>query len=44
MSPAAGVPELPALDASDITLAIVASTWHDDDLRCAARGSEKDGR
>ena len=29
MSPAAGVPELPALDASDLTLAIVASTWHE---------------
>jgi len=29
MSPAAGVPELPTLDASDITLAIVASTWHE---------------
>ncbi|MEV3904340.1 6,7-dimethyl-8-ribityllumazine synthase [Mycobacterium sp. NPDC050551] len=28
MSPAAGVPDLPKLDASDITLAIVASTWH----------------
>ncbi|MDO3638359.1 6,7-dimethyl-8-ribityllumazine synthase [Mycolicibacterium arseniciresistens] len=28
MSPAAGVPDLPELDASDITLAIVASTWH----------------
>ncbi|VEG54528.1 6,7-dimethyl-8-ribityllumazine synthase [Mycolicibacterium aurum] len=29
MSPAHGVPELPALDASDISLAIVASTWHE---------------
>jgi len=28
MSPAAGVPEMPALDASDVRLAIVASTWH----------------
>ncbi|GJF12194.1 6,7-dimethyl-8-ribityllumazine synthase [Mycolicibacterium cyprinidarum] len=28
MSPAAGIPELPVIDASDITLAIVASTWH----------------
>jgi 6,7-dimethyl-8-ribityllumazine synthase len=28
VSPAAGVPDLPELDASDITLAIVASTWH----------------
>lgn len=28
MSPAAGVPELPALDASELRLAIVASTWH----------------
>ncbi|MCZ8379578.1 6,7-dimethyl-8-ribityllumazine synthase [Mycobacterium sp. CPCC 205372] len=28
MSPAAGVPDLPELDASDIKLAIVASTWH----------------
>ena len=29
MSPAAGVPDLPQLDASDLTLAIVASTWHE---------------
>ena len=29
MSPAAGVPELPAIDASGITLGIVASTWHE---------------
>ncbi|MGB0436557.1 MAG: 6,7-dimethyl-8-ribityllumazine synthase [Mycobacterium sp.] len=29
MSPAAGVPELPTIDASDITLGIVASTWHE---------------
>ena len=29
MSPAAGVPELPALDAKDLKLAIVASTWHE---------------
>jgi 6,7-dimethyl-8-ribityllumazine synthase len=28
VSPAAGVPDLPELDASDIKLAIVASTWH----------------
>ncbi|OHU97809.1 6,7-dimethyl-8-ribityllumazine synthase [Mycobacterium talmoniae] len=28
MSGAAGVPELPVLDASGLTLAIVASTWH----------------
>ena len=28
MSGATGVPELPALDASDVKLAIVASTWH----------------
>ncbi|GBE66051.1 6,7-dimethyl-8-ribityllumazine synthase [Mycobacterium sp. MFM001] len=28
MSPAAGVPEMPALDASGVKLAIVASTWH----------------
>ncbi len=28
MSASAGVPELPTMDASDITLAIVASTWH----------------
>jgi 6,7-dimethyl-8-ribityllumazine synthase len=28
VSPAAGVPDLPQLDASDLTLAIVASTWH----------------
>lgn len=29
MSPAAGIPELPALDASRVKLAIVASTWHE---------------
>ena len=28
MSGAAGVPEIPALDASGLRLAIVASTWH----------------
>ena len=28
MSPAAGVPELPAIDAAGLSLAIVASTWH----------------
>ena len=28
MSPAAGVPEVPALDASAVSLGIVASTWH----------------
>lgn len=28
MSPAAGVPDMPALDASGVSLAIVASTWH----------------
>lgn len=28
MSPAAGVPDLPQVDASDVSLAIVASTWH----------------
>ena len=32
MSGGAGVPDMPELDASDLTLAIVASTWHDDDL------------
>ena len=29
MSGGAGVPDLPQLDASDVTLAIVASTWHE---------------
>ncbi|MGV0792550.1 6,7-dimethyl-8-ribityllumazine synthase [Mycolicibacterium sp. XJ1819] len=29
MSPAAGVPDLPQLDASGVALAIVASTWHE---------------
>jgi 6,7-dimethyl-8-ribityllumazine synthase len=29
MSPAAGVPELPQIDATGLTLAIVASTWHE---------------
>jgi len=28
VSPAAGIPELPQLDGSDVSLAIVASTWH----------------
>lgn len=28
MSPAAGVPDMPALDATGVRLAIVASTWH----------------
>jgi len=28
VSPAAGVPDMPDLDASDVKLAIVASTWH----------------
>lgn len=29
MSGGAGVPELPRIDASDVSLAIVASTWHE---------------
>jgi 6,7-dimethyl-8-ribityllumazine synthase len=29
MSPAAGVPDLPEIDASGLKLAIVASTWHE---------------
>lgn len=29
MSPAAGVPDLPKLDGSELSLAIVASTWHE---------------
>jgi 6,7-dimethyl-8-ribityllumazine synthase len=29
VSPAAGVPDLPKIDASGLTLAIVASTWHE---------------
>ena len=29
MSPAAGVPDLPQIDASGLRLAIVASTWHE---------------
>ncbi len=29
MSPAAGLPDLPALDASQVRLAIVVSTWHE---------------
>lgn len=29
MSPAAGVPDMPELDASGLSLAIVASTWHE---------------
>jgi 6,7-dimethyl-8-ribityllumazine synthase len=41
MSPAAGVPDVPALDASELRLAIVASTWHaeicDALLNCAVK-------
>jgi len=41
MSPAAGVPELPALDASDITLAIVASTWHETICDALLKGARR---
>ncbi|MGZ8802613.1 MAG: 6,7-dimethyl-8-ribityllumazine synthase [Mycobacterium sp.] len=45
MSPAAGVPELPAIDASSVKLGIVASTWHEticDALLVGARRTAAD--
>ncbi|WP_006244812.1 6,7-dimethyl-8-ribityllumazine synthase [Mycolicibacterium tusciae] len=41
MSPAAGVPDLPALDASGLTLAIVASTWHETICDALLEGARK---
>ena len=47
MSPAAGVPEIPAVDASGLRLGIVASTWHteicDALLAGARRAAAKSG-
>ena len=50
MSGGAGIPEMPDLDASEVKLAIVASTWHaticdallDGALRTAADGGVTD--
>jgi 6,7-dimethyl-8-ribityllumazine synthase len=41
VSPAVGVPDLPDLDASDIKLAIVASTWHEQICDALLDGARK---
>lgn len=41
MSGGAGVPEMPVLDASDLRLAIVASTWHDKICDALLAGARK---
>ncbi len=41
MSPAAGVPEIPALDASGLRLGIVASTWHSQICDALLAGARK---
>jgi 6,7-dimethyl-8-ribityllumazine synthase len=41
MSPAAGVPEVPSLDASGLRLAIVASTWHNTICDALLAGARK---
>lgn len=41
MTPAAGVPELPALDASGVRLGIVASTWHGTICEALLAGARK---
>lgn len=41
MSPAAGVPDFPPLDASGLRLAIVASTWHTEICDALLAGSRK---
>ncbi len=41
MSPAAGVPEIPALDASGLRLGIVASTWHTEICDALLAGARK---
>jgi 6,7-dimethyl-8-ribityllumazine synthase len=41
VSPAAGVPDLPSLDAADIKLAIVASTWHEQICDALLDGARK---
>lgn len=41
MSATAGVPDLPTIDASGITLAIVASTWHETICDALLEGAKK---
>ncbi|OBG98098.1 MULTISPECIES: 6,7-dimethyl-8-ribityllumazine synthase [unclassified Mycobacterium] len=41
MSPAAGVPEFPPLDASGLRLALVASTWHTEICDALLAGARK---
>ncbi len=41
MSPAAGVPEIPVLDASGLRLGIVASTWHREICDALLAGARK---
>lgn len=41
MSPAHGVPDLPELDATDIRLGIVASTWHETICDALLEGARK---
>ncbi|MCV7380097.1 6,7-dimethyl-8-ribityllumazine synthase [Mycobacterium alsense] len=41
MSPAAGVPDVPPLDASGLRLAIVASTWHSEICDALLDGARK---
>jgi 6,7-dimethyl-8-ribityllumazine synthase len=41
MSPAAGVPEVPVLDAAGLRLAIVASTWHSEICDALLDGARK---
>ncbi|MDX1882882.1 6,7-dimethyl-8-ribityllumazine synthase [Mycolicibacterium sp. 120270] len=41
MSPAAGVPDLPQIDASGLKLAIVASTWHETICNALLDGARK---
>src|SRR6201993_4261515 len=43
MSGGAGVPEIPALDASGLRLGIVASTWHSKICDALLAGARKDG-
>ena len=44
MSPAAGVPDLPSLDAGDLRLAIVASTWHSRICEALLAGARRTAR
>lgn len=41
MSGGAGVPDIPGLDASDVKLGIVASTWHDEICDALLAGARK---